>query len=273
MALAFIANSITLSACGSSGAKTDNTENNSDVAQTSNYMAADTVAVPMATFDSIRGKVKKVVESYCYVKDTEAVEFEQGEYIDFYPSFAYYYNELGQLANYTGAGYIKFANIYDKQGRLIIKLQANEFDGMEFGYKTEYTYNDDGKLKETTLYRCLNTFNDKTKWEKSVLSNSIKNWNYYSAIDYVYDEAGKLKENIHYSYNEKTNEFEGEYTEEVTINPNTPHYNAKGEMLLNGHKFQCTFDKYGNWTTKIDYQSIDFDYVYVFIKRKIEYYE
>jgi len=267
-------------------------------AKTNKYMANDTVAVPMATFDSIRGKVKSVVETYYFVKEVEAVVFKKGNEVrGMGIGLKHYYDELGRLTHYSGWCDFETVYIYDAQNRLIITLKPNTVDDCyiknfpeapSVAVKTEYFYNDKGKLKETITYEISN-YKELDSIKENFDFDAYKDES--EAWQELYYIMGAAKQNFEYSVRNNAvedwgegdridmlNEFINPYdeiTREYFYNSNIPRYNAKGEMLLKGHKFKCTFDKYGNWTTKIDYTDIGggSDNMYLFVERKIKYYK
>ncbi|MCL2041881.1 MAG: hypothetical protein FWG84_07575 [Bacteroidales bacterium] len=122
------------------------------------------------------------------------------------------------------------------------------------------------------------------EWHKSVFDNTAsKDWELTETIIYALDGSGKITGTIGDN---------GEIEHSYYYTLGKTDYSDEGELLFKDYKFQCTFDKHGNWTSVIKrgcveewapfspYQSTtgggfcdeEKEYFHL-IKRKIEYYE
>ena len=134
------------------------------------------------------------------------------------------------------------------------KLKTVTFAYHDGNSSSEYFYDKEGNLKER-----LDDF-----------SGGGGSW----TEKYIYNKAGKVIERID-SYDDGYDSWTEKYTydpdeESEEIEPpqfQAPRYNAAGQMLLNGHYFNCTFDQFGNWTSKVHLRNEE----YIIIERIIEY--
>jgi hypothetical protein len=250
----------------------------------------------VSNLDSLRGKVKSITENYYYLKDDSALVFEKNEEESIMRK-EYYYNISGWLTRCIRDDESPYLYKYDNEGRLVEKYKQSDFERSGKDYVTTYKYDKSRKLMSETFHyhdgysQTEYIYNEAGKLieDRTNLDGGDGQWTEVYAYDNF--KVKRLKEEIFYNdysskipykaiYYYKNWKEEVRYDEEgyetsrilekkEDKQVEQPRYNAKGEMLLSGHSFQCTFDKFGNWTSKVDAWGDTF----IIIERKIEYYE
>jgi YD repeat-containing protein len=159
------------------------------------------------------------------------------------------------------------SEVYDKKGRLIEKRNANR----QLTYS--YFYDSINRRTEEQLYRPPGTAEVKYVYGFDTTGKEIENFSYDAngslivRHEFAYDSSGhKTRYDSYDKYGKLTSSIRYEYDAYGNVLQESYHSNGETEIW---HKYSYTYDKQGNWISRIRYEEGQPAYI---TERTIVYY-